>query len=165
MREAGFHDKIDVSVDVEPVEECIHALIDARCSRRLEVHALLANRAGNDLHRPIAVVSPRSYPNFAHTATPGGKKCRVPSKQSISGKRLVVVARRIEHHFDNAFDVAICRLERADIHSESSGNGGPHLFCVELFAFDIAALENICGQGLQYSFLAEIEAQSSHVAD
>src|SRR5882724_3124577 len=105
MREASFHDRINVSVGVEPVEECIHVLIDAWSSRRLEMHALLANWAGNDPHRPIAVVAPGSYHNFAHTAASGGKKCRVPSKQPVGGKRLVVVARRIERHFDNAFDV------------------------------------------------------------
>ncbi len=139
--------------------------IDARSGRRLEMHALLANRAGNDLHRPIAVVTPGSYSDFAHTAAPRGKKRRVPSMQPISGKRLVVVARRIEHHFDNPFDVPICGLERADIHPQSPGNGGSHLFGVELFTFDLAALEHIGGQGLQYRFLAEIESQSPHMAD
>src|SRR5260370_9442549 len=99
MCEAGFHDTINVSVGVEPVEECIHVLIDARSSRRLEEYALLVNRAGNDLHRPIAIVAPGCYPNFAHTAAPRGKKCRVPSGQPTGGNRLVSAQRPTQLHF------------------------------------------------------------------
>jgi len=88
----------------------------------------------------------------------------VPSKQPIGRKKLVVVACRVEHHFNDPFDVTIRRVESSYVHSQSSGDGRPHLFCIEFFTFDLAAFEYIGGQSLQYGFLAEVKTQSSHVA-
>src|SRR5215467_2323060 len=78
MCEAGFHDEVDVTVGVKPIEECVHVRVDAWSGRRLKVDALLANRTGNDLHWPVAIVAPRSYPDFAHAATTSWEKRCMP---------------------------------------------------------------------------------------
>src|SRR5258708_24691370 len=71
----------------------------------------------------------------------------------------------VEHHFDDALDVAVGSLKSADIHAEAAGNRRPDLFSVQLFPLDFATLEHVSGQGLQYGFLAEVETKSFHVAD
>ena len=78
----------------------------------------------------------------------------MPCEQPLGGERLVVMARGVEHHLDDALDVAVCRLEGADVHAEAAGDGGADLFGVELFAFDLAALENVGGERLQDGLLA-----------
>ena len=39
------------------------------------------------------------------------------------------------------------------------------LLGVQFLALDVAAFEHVLGQGLENSFLAEIEAESLHAAD
>src|SRR5476651_764707 len=128
------------------------------------MNVLLADRPGDHLHRAGAVVTPGPRPDFVHAAIPGWKQRRVPRKEPFGGERLVVVARGVEHHFDYAFDITVRGLECADIHAEPPGNRGPHLFGVQLFPLDLAALEHIGGQGLQHGFLPEGEAEGFHMA-
>ena len=89
----------------------------------------------------------------------------MPGEQPLGRERLVVVARGVEHHFDDALDVAVRGLEGADVHAETAGDRGADLFGVELLAFDLAALEDVGGQGLQDGFLLKVEAECFHVAD
>src|SRR5215471_14219544 len=117
MCEAGFHDEVDVTVGVKPIEECVHVRVDAWSGRRLKVDALLANRTGNDLHWPVAIVAPRSYPDFAHAATTSWEKRCMPGKQPVSCKRLVIVTCRVEHHLNDAFHVAVSRFKASYVHS------------------------------------------------
>src|SRR5689334_2951049 len=119
MREAGLHDEIYVAVGVKPIEERIHLLVDARSDRRLKVDALLANRTGDDLHWPATIITPASYPDFAHAAAPRGEKRRVPGKQPFGRERLVVVTCGIEHHLNHAFHVPVGGFETSCIHPES----------------------------------------------
>jgi len=79
----------------------------------------------------------------------------MPRKEPFDSERQVIVARGVEHHFNDAFDMAVCRLECANIHAEAPGNRGSDLFRVQLFPLDLAALEHIGGQGLQHGFLVE----------
>jgi len=129
------------------------------------MHALFAGRAGDNLHRASAIVAPSRCPDLAHAAPPGGKQRRMPRKEPFSVERLVVVARGVEHHFHDAFDVAVGGFERANIHAEASGKRGPDLFRVQLLPFDFTALEHVRGQRLQLGFLAEVEAEGFHMAD
>ena len=92
---------------------------------------------------------------------PVGKQRRMPREQPLGGERLVVVARGVEHHFDDAFDVAVGGLERADIHAEAAGDRGADLFGVEFLAFDFAALEDIGGQGLQTASCRRLNPSAS----
>ena len=75
------------------------------------------------------------------------------------------MARGVEHHFNDAFDIAVGGLEGADINAETAGDRGADLLGVQLFAFDLAALENIGSQGFQDGFLPEVESESLHVPD
>src|SRR5579864_244225 len=110
--------------------------------------ALFAGRAGDNLHRAGAVVTPGPYPDLRHATAPGGKQRSMPRKEPRGCKRLVIVARGVEHHFDDAFDMAVCGLESAYIHAEAPGNRGSDLFRIQLFPLDLAALEHIGSQGL-----------------
>lgn len=79
--------------------------------------SFLAERAGNDLHRTGTVVTPGPDPDFAHAAAPGGKQRRVPRKEPFGGEWLVIVAGGVEHHFDDAIDVAVCGLDCANVYA------------------------------------------------
>src|SRR5437879_4875872 len=125
---------------------------------------LLPDRAGDDLHRASAVVAPDPYPDFAHAAASRGKQGRMPCKEPFGGERLVIVPRGVKHHFDDAFDIAVCRLERTEIHAEATRNRGSDLFSVQPLAFDLTTLEHVGGQSLQDRLLAKVEAERFHVA-
>ena len=75
------------------------------------------------------------------------------------------MARGVEHHFNDAFDLAVCGLKCADIQAEAACNRGSDLFSVQPFPLYLAAFEHVGCQGLQYGFLTEIEAKGFHVAD
>src|SRR5262252_10737881 len=107
------------------------------------MNALLADRAGDDIHRAGAVVAPSPCPDLGHAAVPSGKQGRMPRKKPFGGEWLVIVARGVEHHFNDALDVAICGLKCADIHAKAAGNRGPDLFSVQLLSLDLAALEHV----------------------
>jgi hypothetical protein len=82
--------------------------------------ALLSHGTRDDLHRP-------------RTAVP-------PAEQAIGSQRPVILARCVERHFDDAFDVAIGRREGADVEPQAAGYRRADLPGVELLAFDFAAL-------------------------
>ena len=117
---------------------------------RLEMDALLADRAGHNLHRAGAVVTPGPYPDFASCRCARSETGTHATKEPFGGERLLIVARRVEHHFNDALDIAVCGLECADIHSKTAGNRGPDLFSVQLLPLDLAAFEHVGRQGLQY---------------
>ena len=137
-----------------------HLPVESRRRRRFEMDVLLSNRPGDDLHRPGAVVAPGPSPDLGHAAAPGGKQRGMPCEQPFGRERLVIVARGVEHHFDDALDVAVRGLEGADVHAEPPRNRGADLFGVELFAFDFAALQHVGGQGFEDGFLAEVESEA-----
>ena len=75
------------------------------------------------------------------------------------------MARGIQHHFHDAFDVAVGGLEGADVYPQAPGDGGTDLPGIELFAFDFAALENVRRQRLQDGLLLKVEAEPFHAPD
>src|SRR2546425_3127628 len=129
------------------------------------MNLLFAGRAGDNLHRACGVVAPGPCPDLAHATAPSWKQGRMPRKEPFEGERLVIVASSVEHHFNDAVDIAVCGLECADIHTEAARNRGPNLFSIQLLSLDFAAFEYVGGQGLQYGFLAQVETKSLHVAD
>ena len=42
---------------------------------------------------------------------------RVPGKEPVPGEWLSIVARGVQHHFDDALDIAVRRDQPADIHA------------------------------------------------
>ena len=89
----------------------------------------------------------------------------MPSEEPFVGEWLVVMARGVKHHFDDAFDVTVCGLEGSDIHAEPPGNRGPDLRGVEFLALDFTALEDIFCQRLKDGLLAEAKSEGFHVSD
>ena len=89
----------------------------------------------------------------------------MPAKQPLGRQRLGIVLRGVQHHFDDAFDVAIGFDQTADIHAQAAGNGGANLLPVEQFALDLARFENIFGQGMENGFLTQRETKRLHAAD
>lgn len=75
------------------------------------------------------------------------------------------MTRGVQHHFHNALHISICGLEGADVNSQPAGDGGTDLPGIELFTFYFAALQDICSQRLQYSFLPKTESKGFHAAD
>ena len=89
----------------------------------------------------------------------------MPAEQAFLGERLVVFLGGVEHHLDDALDIAVGGREGADIHAEAAGDRGAHLILVEDFAFDLAGFEDVLGQGLEDGLRAELEAEPFHPAD
>src|SRR5258708_33854492 len=86
----------------------------------------------------------------------------MPLEQPLGGERLGIVTGCIQHHLDDAFDVAVGRLERAYINAEAAGDGGTDLFGVQPLALDLAAFQHVLGEYLKGGLLAEIETKSFH---
>lgn len=88
----------------------------------------------------------------------------MPRKQPLLRERLVIVTRGVEHHFNNAFDLAVHCVNAADVHTEAARDRRTHLDRLELFALDLAALDDVFGKGLEHGLLLKGEPQSFHVA-
>jgi hypothetical protein len=74
------------------------------------------------------------------------------------------VARSVQHHFNDAFDISIDSFETRDVHPESSRDGRTDLFYIEVFPLDFAAPEYVLGQSLENSLLTKLEAQIRHAS-
>ena len=126
---------------------------------------LTPDRTGDDLHRTCPVIAPGTHADLAHATAAGWKQRRVPGEESVGGERLVVVARRVQHHLDDAFDVAVRGHNAPDIHPEAARDGGAHLLSVQRLAFDLAALDHVVGQRLKDGLLLKREPQRLHLAE
>ena len=89
----------------------------------------------------------------------------MPVEQASRGQWLLVVLGRIQHHFDDALDVAVCRRQPADFDSEPACDRGTHLVPVELFPLDLARFEDVLGKSLQYSLRFKLETETLHAPD
>ena len=89
----------------------------------------------------------------------------MPAEQPLIRQRPVIVARGVEHHLDDAFDVAIRGLEAADVQAQTPRHRRADLFGVELLAFDFAGLQNVFGQRFEDGFLLKTKAEAFHVPD
>ena len=79
-------------------------------------------------------------------------------------ERLVIMTHGVEHHFNDAIDVAIRWPERADIHAKAACNRGADLLSVQLFPLNVTGLKDIGGQRLENGFLTQIKSEGFHVA-
>ena len=70
------------------------------------------------MHRSSAVIAPGSGPDLRHATAADRKEEGVPREKAFRGKRLVVVACGIQHHFDDAFDMAVCGFEGSDVYAQ-----------------------------------------------
>src|SRR6266852_9337504 len=70
----------------------------------------------------------------------------------------------VQHHFNDAFDMAIHWLKSADIHAETARDRRTHLGRIQLFALDLTAFDNVFGKRLENSLLLKRKAQGLHVA-
>jgi hypothetical protein len=89
----------------------------------------------------------------------------MPTVQPVFGEFFFVLLRGVEHHFDDAFHVAVGGRQRSHFHSEAARDRGPYLILVEDFAFDLAGLEYVFCQGLEDGFLAERKTERLHTAN
>ena len=80
--------------------------------------------SGNDLHRIITrIVSPATYDYFVHATSSTGKKCRVPTKQSIGCKRFPEFLCSIKHDFYYSLHVSVGWNQSGNFNSKPSGDG------------------------------------------
>jgi hypothetical protein len=47
----------------------------------------------------------------------------MPSEKALGGERGLIVPRRVQHHLDDAFHIAIGRGQGADVDAKPSGEG------------------------------------------
>ena len=86
----------------------------------------------------------------------------MPAKQPFRSKRLIEVPRRIEHHFDNAFDTAVHDVDAGHVHAQTARDRRADLRRVELLPFDFAALDRLFRQSLEGGLLLKREPERLH---
>ena len=86
------------------------------------MNLFFSDGTGDDFHRTRAVVAPCPCFDFGHAAASCRKQGCMPSEEPFVGEGLVVMAGGVEHHLDNAFDVAIGWGDRPDLDAEPSRN-------------------------------------------
>src|SRR5688572_13092691 len=119
MRDTGFKHGVAVALVIEPREKPAHLLRNSGRLRCFIMDALAAERPRNDLHWPGLVIAPDADSDSVHATAPGREQRRVPAEEPLFGERLFVVLGGVEHHFYDAFDIALRRCEGADIHAEA----------------------------------------------
>jgi hypothetical protein len=165
VTQSRLQDLVDIGVPVEPVEEGLRVPFEPRRWGCHEVDALPADGAGDDLHRPGAVVTPGADPDLPRPAAAGGKQGSVPREKPFGRERPIMVAGGVEHHLDDAFHVSVCRVERADLHAEAARDRRAYLLSLEPLPLDLAALDDVRSQGPQNRLLPEVEAEGLHAAE
>lgn len=129
------------------------------------MHAFAPDRPRDDLNRTRRFCAPRANHDLAHSATPRGKQRGVPGQQPLLGQRRHIVLDRVQHHLDNAFHVAIGADKSGDVHAQTTGEGGAHLFLVEQLTFDFAGFQDLFGESLKDRFRAQLKAEPLHAPD
>src|SRR3989338_2424502 len=131
------------------MEKSFHFFRESHGFRGLEMNLLMADRAGDNLHRPTAVVPPRSCYNFVEPAQPARKKTRMPSEETVFRKRLVIILTRIKHHFHHTVNMPVGRNKAGNFQTKPSCNGRPDLAGIQNLSFNLARLDNVEGEGLK----------------
>ena len=129
------------------------------------MHPFAANRTGYHLHGSAGIVAPLAHGDPGHPAAPGREQRGVPSEQPFGAQRLGIALGRIEHHLDDAFDIAVAGNQSGNVHAEAAGNRGAHLLAIEMLALDLARLDHVFGQRLEDGLLAQREADGLHPPD
>jgi hypothetical protein len=119
------------------------------------MHPLATDGAGHHLHRAGGIVAPAADVDLGPGRVAGGKQRGMPAEQRSRGHRCMAVGGGIEHHLDHAFDVAIHRGQRADVHAQPAGDGGAHGFDIELLALDLAGLDHVLGERREAGLVAQ----------
>ena len=112
----------------------------------------------------IGIVAPGADDDPAHAAASGRKQGRMPAEQSLVGQRLREALRRIEHHLDDALDLAIGCHAAGHLDAQPPGDGGTHLVAIEVLAFDLAGLQDVQRQRPQLRLFLKREAKPFHPA-
>jgi len=86
----------------------------------------------------------------------------MPAKQPFRSERLIEAPRRIEHHFDNAFDTAVHDVDAGHVHAQTARDRRADLRHVELLPFDFAALDRLFRQSLEGGLLLKREPERLH---
>jgi hypothetical protein len=86
----------------------------------------------------------------------------MPAKKSLLGERLGKMLGRIEHHFDDAFDIPFGSSQSTDFDAETAGDRGSHLAAVEHLTFDLTRFEDIFGQCFENGFCPQLKAERFH---
>jgi hypothetical protein len=142
-RQSSLHHRIALSARVEPFKKGFRFVRKARGGRRFKVNLFALHRTRHYLHRAAAVVAPAASLDLAQATLAGRKKRCMPAKQPRGGKRIIILARCVQHHFDHAFHVSVRRYQRPDIHAKPARNRRTHLLGVQTLAFDFAAFDHI----------------------
>jgi hypothetical protein len=71
----------------------------------------------------------------------------------------------VEHHLDDAVDMPVGGRQRPDIQPQAACEGRAYLVDVEDLSLDLARFQDILGQRVVDSLLAELEAEGFHPAD
>jgi hypothetical protein len=128
---------------IGPAHKALHFGFQMLGRGRLVVHALAVSGTGDHLHRPGCIVTPGADPDVREATVAGGKKRCMPTQKTLGGERGFAAGGRIQHHLDDALDMAIHRCQRTDVHPEAGRDGRAHSVHVELLAFDFAGLDRL----------------------
>ncbi|ENO84084.1 hypothetical protein C666_17935 [Thauera linaloolentis 47Lol = DSM 12138] len=79
----------------------------------------------------------------------------MPSEEAFCGESLSAVARRVEHHVHDTLNMAVNGCERADVHTQTAGNGRTHRSYIQVFALDLAGPEYVIRQCSQAGLAAQ----------
>src|ERR1051326_1257280 len=109
MRESGLEHGIDGGLAIGPFEEGLHFRFQAASGWRLIMHALAPDGTRDNLHRAGLVIPPGADRYLAHAAAAGWEHRSVPGEQALVGQRLFVFLSRVEHHLDEALNLAVGR--------------------------------------------------------
>src|ERR1700722_8977657 len=111
------------------------------------MHPLAPFDARDYLHRPRSIVTPCADNDLSHATASGRKQGRMPAEQPFSGELISEFLGGVEHHLNNAFDMAVSRRQGRGFHSEPARNRGADFSLVENFTFDLAGFEPVLGGG------------------
>ena len=87
------------------------------------MNRLPAYGAGHDLHRPAGIITPLAYADVADAAIAGWEEGCVPGTESCFGQWVLKIGGGIQYQLDDAFDMAICGCQCADIDAQPAGDG------------------------------------------
>src|SRR3546814_1882895 len=101
------------------------------------------DRTGDNLHRPIGVVTPGSGLDLVQPRVAGREQRRLPAEQAFPCERRIIMCRRVEHHLDDAFGPPIRLRNCRGWHAEAPGDRGSHAIAVEDVALDLRAFDDV----------------------
>ena len=89
----------------------------------------------------------------------------MPPEQPLRRQRLAVALCRVEHHLDDALDMAVGRLQPADVDAKLARDRRADLIGIQPVALDLAALDHVVGESAEDGFLPQPETERFHLAD